>query len=374
LPPYFLDTSTAVQAYLADPDEETARIAKIEVFALCHAASVHGVLALGRGALNSLLTAIVQRDLPFLNQLQEGCVHALAMVIGAQAVEAAAIRKQAKNSDRQLVVEIADEEKSERKPPALSVAALLMHVACYDKDCKNTIELASAIISNENDAIAISNTIATRTTALRMACMSAIATAGAQLDVSSGALRLFADAIAYPALHAAGKILLSEHGEQDDIISAAAWLHVLFVLLVRLKESLCVPPVDLFGLALRGARHAQSSSVPIDVNLRRNGLKLLTGIIAIDDNIQRLPPSSTLQAMSTLHGLAQLEPNRELRQLAHQLTNALDTAINSSNAAFKRSSSQQQQYHQAVRLDRSTPLPEAYTAVSGIARTIPMAK
>ena len=63
------------------------------------------------------------------------------------------------------------------------------------------------------------------------------------------------------------------------------------------------------------------------VAVRRGGLKLLALLVGVVPNIfEHLPPATSQQLAAALRGVANLEPDRDLRQLAAKLEHALTQA------------------------------------------------
>ena len=75
-------------------------------------------------------------------------------------------------------------------------------------------------------------------------------------------------------------------------------------------------------MALEAARFAG------DATVRRGGLVLLSSLVGVDSELwTKLPPASAAQARNALRAVAAADPEKELRELAAQLSSAVDEAI-----------------------------------------------
>ena len=349
-----VDAGQALDAFLKSPSKPLADRARVAVYALCHAASVHGSRT-SFGAVFRTLATPGTDDL--LAEVQRGCAHALAMLAGADAVNKASqtpvvvVKEEEEEEEepsqrqRPLIVEVTDDdlEKKKTKPkgPLLDVAGLLTQVgglktqrdelrrrfaAVLDDDADETTEVVMKALADEDAGLSDDYG------ALRVGGGNAVATAVLQLQ-EGPPLRLLTDTVGAPALHAAGAVLTTtQKRHRTHLVAASAWLHVVFLSLVRLKAfPRYVAAVDVLGVALTAARHASTSNLPHDVDLRRNGLKILTALLgAVPNAFRDLPPASIPQAANALRGIAELEPNSDLRQLATKVINELDQSVASS--------------------------------------------
>lgn len=172
-------------------------------------------------------------------------------------------------------------------------------------------------------------------TALQIGCINALIVVAQQITEEHGALPLFFNTVGSRAIHNAA-VVLCEHRDSDiwcdrlkrstyAKMCATAWLQLFFVLLIRAKRlPLQSNIADIFGVALEGARYSPSSNDFADVNLRRNGLKLLAGLIGIvPSSFENLPPASSAQAISAVQSIAAMDPDRDLRKLAANIVDAL---------------------------------------------------
>ena len=107
------------------------------------------------------------------------------------------------------------------------------------------------------------------------------------------------------------------------IVTRAAWLQALFVVVFRTKRvPSSVAAADVFGVALEAARFSG------DATVRRGGLVLLSSLVGVDSELwTKLPPASAAQARNALRAVAAADPEKELRELAAQLSSAVDEAI-----------------------------------------------
>ena len=65
-----------------------------------------------------------------------------------------------------------------------------------------------------------------------------------------------------------------------------------------------------------------------DATVRRGGLVLLSSLVGVDSELwTKLPPASAAQARNALRAVAAADPEKELRELAAQLSSAVDEAI-----------------------------------------------
>lgn len=174
--------------------------------------------------------------------------------------------------------------------------------------------------------------------ALQIGCINALNVVAQQITEDYGALPLFFNTVGSRAIQNAAVILCDRRDSEPwcDRLKrsayakscAAAWLQLFFVLLVRAKTlPLQCNIADVFGVALEGARYRSSSNDFADVNLRRNGLKLLAGLIGIVPNsFDNLPLASSAQAISAVQSIAAMDPDRDLRKLAADIVDALQNS------------------------------------------------
>ncbi|KAJ8612843.1 hypothetical protein CTAYLR_002083 [Chrysophaeum taylorii] len=336
LPPSLgaVEAAPALDAFLARRDEPSADRARVATYALCHASSVHGLAAVrGTGALGAVLRALAtEEDDASLVRVQQGCAHALAMLVGAE------IGAQPEDKTRTRLLLVSEIEETQQSP---TITRLLIRLASTfgvvsGEDLERSIREALALVLLADDVSEIASTLARALEdadagALRVGCVNALVVPAQQL--ASPGLGFFADDVGSSALRCAGAVVC---GAEASLIKnravakscAAAWLQLVFVLLVRTSRlPRGVTATDLFGVALQAARHSPASSTPPDVGLRRNGLKLLAAVLGVlRESLADLPPASSVQAISQLRGIAAMDPDRDLRQLATTLVEALAAA------------------------------------------------
>ncbi|CAH0363938.1 unnamed protein product [Pelagomonas calceolata] len=328
LPPSY--TARAAQdifKYVETPSAETADAARAALYAVCHAATVHGAsatLAAKPPVLEPLLTLLHyvpnDSDGKRAAEAQRGAAHALAMLLGAESAHCAT---QAPPKARPLVVEVSDVEDAAPAPLARLVAA------CgdpYGTDCVEAAVGAFSLSSGLAEDVIKALQRRDGCGVLRVACANAVATAARQLT-DDKALVALGDALAGACIHG-GAPREPPAGSTPAqaavaIVTRAAWLQALFVIVFRTKRvPSSVAAADVFGVALEAARFSG------DATVRRGGLVLLSSLVGVDSELwTRLPPASAAQARNALRAVAAADPEKELRELAAQLSSAVDEAI-----------------------------------------------
>ena len=328
LPPsYTARAAQDVLRYVETPSAETADAARAALYAICHAATVHGsekTLAAKPPVLEPLLTLLHyvpnDSDGKRAAEVQRGAAHALAMLLGAESAHRAT---QAPPKVHKLVVEVSDVEDAAPAPLARLVAA------CgnpYGTDCVEAAVGAFSLSSGLAEDVIKALQRRDGCGVLRVACANAVATAARQLT-DDNALTALGDALAGACIHGGAPRAPPAGATPAQaavaIVTRAAWLQALFVVVFRLKRApAAVDAGDVFGVAVDAARRGA------DEGVRKGGLTLLATVIAVEkDLFARLPPASGAQALDTLRSLAAADPSKQLRELAANLTTAVEEAL-----------------------------------------------
>ena len=328
LPPsYTARAAQDVLRYVETPSAETADAARAALYAVCHAATVHGAsatLAATPPVLEPLLTVLHyvpnDSDGKRAAEVQRGAAHALAMLLGAESAHCAT---KTPPKERPLVVEVSDIAEAAPAPLARLVAA------CgdpYGTDCVEAAVGAFSLSSELEEDVIKALQRRDGCGVLRVACANAVATAARQLT-DDKALVALGDALAGACIHG-GAPREPPAGSTPAqaavaIVTRAAWLQALFVIVFRTKRvPSSVAAADVFGVALEAARFSG------DATVRRGGLVLLSSLVGVDSELwTKLPPASAAQARNALRAVAAADPEKELRELAAQLSAAVDEAI-----------------------------------------------
>ena len=334
LPPlYAARAAQDIFQYISAPAPDTADAARAALYAVCHAATVHGasaVLAARPPVLEPLLTLLHyvpnDPDGKRAAEAQRGAAHALAMLLGAESAHRAT---HAPPEVRQLVVEVGD------APPAVPAPLARLVAACgdpYGTDAVAAAVGAFALSRGLGEDVVTALRRRDGCGVLRVACANAVATAARQLTDGK-------------ALNALGEVLANvciRHGCPRDppagstpaqaavaTVTRAAWLQALFVIVFRTKRvPSSVAAADVFGVAMEAARFAG------DATVRRGGLTLLATLVGVDSELwTKLPPASAAQARNALRAVAAADPEKELRALASELSKAVDDALGAAPSA-----------------------------------------
>lgn len=313
---------------------------------LGHAHAAHGLVAnRATGAVCAILRILAirrSRD-GGLEGVQEGCIHALAMLAVSEAQTAAIGHT---DEPEPLVSVVGDHKKTND----LLLPPLLIRIGSYGQtdDLARGLNTTLAAVSDDDTRAATveamvrifveesSSALVDGFGSLRIGCVSALAQAAQHLVPQPRVLSVFAAAVGASAVASAAAVICprSEHlpFRRDSELPkhlAASWLQVVFVLFVGIKGyPRFVSPVDVFSVGLEAARSSPSSDKHADIHLRDAGVKLLAAVIGVQPtSFDRLPPASAMQAHSALSGIAAMDPSPDLRQLAAKVVHALQTDI-----------------------------------------------
>lgn len=309
---------------------------------------MHGLAAArASGAVCAILRVLaIRRSLDGgLEGVQEGCIHALAMLAAAEAHTIASGR----TDDREPLVSVVGDRDKTRAQDLL-LPPLLIRIGSYgqtddlarglsttlaavadDSSHDATVQAMVRILVEESSSASVDGF-----GSLRVGCVSALAQAAQQLAPQPRVLSVFAAAVGANAVASAAAVVCprSEHlpFRKDSELPkhiAASWLQVVFILLMGMKAyPRYVSPADIFAVGLQAARSSPSSDKHADVHLRDAGVKLLAAVIGVQPtSFEQLPPASAMQAEAVLSGIAAMDPSPDLRQLAAKVVHALQTDI-----------------------------------------------